>query len=742
MMEDGSVRRVRSRGDEFFNWVEEEKGYAVARGENGRWQYATRAKGRWVAAGMTPRQTGREGRVSDPPLRTSPFAAVAEDGSTAVEALAVGPAMAMAVAPAPAKLCVILVAFADRGFTYSSDVWTNTFFGGSGRSVNTYYRQASKNRFWFNPAEETEGTANDGVISVTLASNHPNTASTDDTVRTAVKQALIAADPFINYQTFDTDGNGTLSSSELHLVLVFAGYEYAYSASYMPYIWAHRWSLFSPVTAPLLDGVSVGSTSGGYMAVGEIHFSHAATIGVICHELGHNLGWPDLYDTDGSSDGVGTHCLMGNGNWGKALGESYQGTTPVLPSAYCRWASGFSDAQKAVGAGVSYTLPAISEDSNTTDMVYLATPNSQQYYLVENRQLAGYDSGLYQYLGVSSGGGLAIWHIDTSVAGNTIDTRRRVDLEEAASPVLDVPGSYYGRLQNYYYAGNVTRFDETTVPDNTLNGGVASLARVFNVSASGAQMSFTADEGVSLESAVDVGESQVVASGSPAWINQTSVTHDGSDAARSGTVSKSARTSWMSTVVTGPVQVAFWWKHAAGATETLRFLVDGVEQAATGVADWTQQSHSVSGGVHTVQWNLYTDMNANGTANQAYVDQLVLTPVVVGLAVDAPALSFPWQGGMAQLALRNTGSAAMLWQTEAPAWCSLVPASGTLTAGATQEVSVVCATNLSWQAARSGSVTLSGTDPFGFPAMGSPVVLTVSQQIHPPPNPATIFSVR
>jgi hypothetical protein len=222
---------------------------------------------------------------------------------------------------------------------------------------------------------------------------------------------------------------------------------------------------------------------------------------------------------------------------------------------------------------------------------------------------------------------LAIWHVDESAENNADDAKRLVDLEEAASSVLDVPGWPVGSLQNYYYAGNVTRFDETTTPNNTLNGGGVSLARVYNVSASGVQMSFTADEGVSLEAALDIGAAQAVTTGGSAnWTMQTAVMHDGVDAAQSGAVSKTSKTSWISTVVTGPAQVTFWWKHAATSAETLSFLVDGVPLASIGYTDWIQKSHRVSSGVHTLRWE-FTTTRRSGSTSLAYLDQLSLTPL-------------------------------------------------------------------------------------------------------------------
>jgi len=47
----------------------------------------------------------------------------------------------------------------------------------------------------------------------------------------------------------------------------------------------------------------------------------------VAHETGHGFGLPDLYDTDGTSEGVGEYSLMGSGNY----------TSPFSPTRMDAW---------------------------------------------------------------------------------------------------------------------------------------------------------------------------------------------------------------------------------------------------------------------------------------------------------------------------------------------------------------------------------------------------------------------
>ena len=499
---DGTRLRARPGGDEFFNWValgEGAEARVIARGPDGYWRYVTLQAGRRV---LSPSRAGLDAVPAEaatlgalPALRAAAARAQAEEGGAWLTAAEPGLAPTSDSEP----MLVLLVQFTDRVLTTTAAQWAASMFGATGKTVRTYYDQASRNAFQFTPAAETDGAPNDGIVAVTLGYAHPDPGgATGDANRQITKDALLAADGYVDFASFDSDGSKGLSSSELHIVVVVAGYEESYSALYSPSVWGHRWALFGSVSAPRLDGVWVAGSGygGGYTQQGELHGDHIATIGILCHELGHDLGLIDLYDTDDSSEGIGGHGLMGSGSWGRAAGEQ-SGATPTLPCAWSRIALGFLAPATVGGPGV-YTAVQASDPLNG-NAFKIPTTNAEQYFLIENRQLTGFDEGLYRWFSVTSGGaaggGLAVWHVDESRTSNTNELRKKVDLEEANEGLvgkseLDT-NSNRGNRHHYFYSGHVTQFDDTTVPNSRLYDDVFSGVAIGSVSGSGTAMTFT-----------------------------------------------------------------------------------------------------------------------------------------------------------------------------------------------------------------------------------------------------------
>ena len=245
-----------------------------------------------------------------------------------------------------------------------------------------FYKQVSYNKLQITPAAETSGTANDGVVGwVSLAMNHPNTGSLNSeadyqAAHNTIRSAILAADPFVNFATYDTNGNGALDPRELHITVIAAGYETSYggeAASCGKSVWGHQWRVAGhSVTAPTVDGKVAGGL--GYMLFGEQHCStndnpgHHATIGIMAHELGHDLNMPDLYDTDSSSEGIGEWSLMASGSWNRTAGQ-FAGSTPAgldpFTRSYQNWVTPVEVTSATVALGQVETNQSVSASSPT-----------------------------------------------------------------------------------------------------------------------------------------------------------------------------------------------------------------------------------------------------------------------------------------------------------------------------------------------------------------------------------------
>jgi len=466
---DGAQLRARAFGDEWSNGFETLDGHTVLQDETGTWTYAvTDADGDVVPSDQRPDRDA-------PPAAATP--GLREETTTAPSAAAAPSPSAATGSPRNSgtqPTLVILVAFADQPPVVSTPADWHSLAFGPAFSVSDYYKEVSYGQLSIVPGAESSGTVDDGVVGwLTLGSDHPNTGGNTGVLNILLSaEAIQAADPYVDYAAYDTKAPfGTVTSDELHIVVVAAGYEAAYSMSCGSSVWAH----WLPTPAAV-DGVVVGAT--GVEQVGEADCRSGATttmaaMGTVAHELGHDLGWPDLYDTDGSSSGgVGYWSLMSSGSWL---------SPPAHPDAFSKAYQGWLTPQElqgnvpGVGVTQTETTPtAIQLGANPHGIDWdldLANPlggiaGVGEYFLVENRQKTGYDAGL-------PGCGLLVWHIDESLnatnAANAADLRRLVDLEEA-------DGNDYPYQDRDPFPGTTgaTLFSDTSWPNSKLYSGAPS----------------------------------------------------------------------------------------------------------------------------------------------------------------------------------------------------------------------------------------------------------------------------
>lgn len=490
-------------GDEFLNYYATENGDIIEQKSDGFWYYATTQN--FISAGKDATKlipTSNKYLIDKSPsnavqqadLTEHPALHYKEDSAKNVSANIFNTPQSLA--PTLSKdqtILTILVSFNDIAPKQSDSAWYNQIFGTSNKSVKNYYNESTGGKINIVPAKENSGTVNDGIVRVKLNRNHPQTAGNTSVInQQLVRDALIAADGFVNFAQYDRNGNNIIEADELHIMTIIAGQEAAYSSS-SGGVWGHQWSLGT--NTPALDGKRFNT----YTQFGEMHGDHQATIGIICHELGHDLGLPDLYNTlsGGSGSGLGGYSVMSQGNWGKLSSDRYQGQTPVHFDAYSKMKLGVTNPTIAPTT-TTYTKDIFSFNHALYNTLRFNTANPKEYFLVENRQFAGYDTALSTY---TFAGGLAIYHINENYTNNQTVGKQLVTLKEANQGKIG-----YSKLNNkeiyssdgLFYAGTgiqktaqATTFNKYTNPSNILSDNTFAPFSLKVNSNSSAQMNLT-----------------------------------------------------------------------------------------------------------------------------------------------------------------------------------------------------------------------------------------------------------
>jgi formylglycine-generating enzyme required for sulfatase activity len=220
-------------------------------------------------------------------------------------------------------------------------------------------------------------------------------------------------------------------------------------------------------------------------------------------------------------------------------------------------------------------------------------------------------------------------------------------IASGASATLSVTASGSGLTYQWYQGASGT----TTTPVGTNSSSFTTPAlttttsywvRVTNTASSvnSNTATVTVASSIPLAAAIDQPTWTITSSGNLPWTGQATTTHDGVDVAKSGAITD-RQTSEMSTTVTGPGMLSFWWKVSSETTyDFLRFHLDGVEQTGkiSGTVDWTQKSYSLTAGSHTLKWAYTKDSSASSGDDCGWVDQVAFTPATPApeIAVEQP----------------------------------------------------------------------------------------------------------
>jgi immune inhibitor A len=371
------------------------------------------------------------------------------------------------------ETCAILVQFSDNPadtINHSPARYDSMFF-----STGVYYgqyRAGSLNDFFL---ENSYGTTNvvggiagnDWHLSINPYSYYYDGYYMLSTGHQLASDAVTLVDAAVDFSQYDVNNDGHIDG--LFVVHAGAGGEDTGDPNNC---WSHAIPYFNYSTN---DGVIIdGATN-----VPEINLvtpsldTTLCCIGVMCHELGHIVGLPDLYDGSRDTWGVGYWSLMGYGAWGAG------GNTPWSPSHADAWCKTQTNWLTPIDI-TSNTFNLEILDAETHPVAYRVWRNgmaNDTFFIIENRQNKGFDSPL-------PGSGLLIWHIDPHYSAY----HNRVDLEEADG-CDDLDNGWGHELGDpgdpYPGDSNNTTFDSLSYPASTDYWGHPTHVSLKNIAVSG-----------------------------------------------------------------------------------------------------------------------------------------------------------------------------------------------------------------------------------------------------------------
>ena len=293
------------------------------------------------------------------------------------------------------RVPVILVNYPDMSYRIDrADVDSmfnavNYIKDGATGSVRQYFYDQSYGEY--NPQFDIYGP-------VTVSQNYAHYA---ERASELVLEACALMDDSLDFTLYNLDGDDKVDL----MYCLFAGPPASDSPTWVDnpnaLIWPHYWTIAeagSHGQPTVFDGLTindyeVSSELDGFLS--DASTAIIAGVGLACHEFGHGMGLPDVYSTNDNA----THKT--SGYW-DIMDYCYgnDGKTPAAYSAYERWFMGWlepmllNQAYDVQLGDINTTQSAAYITANGSAIADILSPNPNVFYLLENRQKAGWDAYL------------------------------------------------------------------------------------------------------------------------------------------------------------------------------------------------------------------------------------------------------------------------------------------------------------------------------------------------------------
>lgn len=220
----------------------------------------------------------------------------------------------------------------------------------------------------------------------------------DEKVYEMIKEASDGIQDKVNLKDYDWDGDGEADQ----VFFLYAGLGQASGGS-AGTIWPHESELrYWPCGVLSYSTGKINTYACANELQPETQGSSryiSAGIGTICHEFSHCLGFADMYDTTGGGGyGMSVFDVMDQGSY------NGNGFVPCNYTAFERIYAGWVEPIELIDPATVKDMKSVSDYGRP--FIMYNYKNTNEYFLLENRQNTGWDEGLY------GSNGLLIVHVN------------------------------------------------------------------------------------------------------------------------------------------------------------------------------------------------------------------------------------------------------------------------------------------------------------------------------------------
>lgn len=220
----------------------------------------------------------------------------------------------------------------------------------------------------------------------------------DEKVYEMIKEACDGIQDQVNLKDYDWDGDGEADQ----VFFLYAGLGQASGGSHST-IWPHESELrYWPCGVLSYSTGKINTYACANELQPETQGSSryiSAGIGTICHEFSHCLGFADMYDTTGGGGyGMSVFDVMDQGSY------NGNGFVPCNYTAFERIYAGWVEPIELIDPATVKDMKSVSDYGRP--FIMYNYKNTNEYFLLENRQNTGWDKGLY------GSNGLLIVHVN------------------------------------------------------------------------------------------------------------------------------------------------------------------------------------------------------------------------------------------------------------------------------------------------------------------------------------------